>query len=626
MADDAAHPVTPATDEPKTETTLTTRVRINIPGSRPIPPVVVRTPVDGASGGAGGAESAAEPTELPSSWTVGGDPSPAPGSLPGSVPGSFPGAPAAPARAAGPAPSPAPAPAAEAEKAPSDWFAPRKSAAPAPAPAPAPFPAPAETTQQIPAPAPPLSPFPQAPDATQPLSLGDIAAAGPVGPAAQPPQGRRPNIPYLNEGPAGPGSGPGPVQGPGPGPRPFPGTTGVPGGPGSTPFPSYQPPAGPTAGPVTGEMQVPPAAFPGDRLSGDTVVSGIPAVPPAGPPVTKPAQSGSDSYRFEADQDEPAPKGRSKVILAGVALLVVAGFAYGAGLLMDHADVPAGTTVLGIDIGGKSRSDAVTALDSVLGDRETAPLTVTVGKSEEKIKPSSAGLDVDIDATVSSVAHRDYNPVTVIGSLFGGTRQAEPTMVTDEEKLRARLNTLSDQLNSGSTATDGMVKFVNGKAVAVPGSAHQAVNVDSSLAKVTAAYRTRLETGSSTAVPLSVTTVQPKVTQAKLDAAVNGFGKTAMSGLVTFQNSSGVFLISFGPQKSLPKFVTMVAVNGELTPHIDLTVLKSLYGHAFDGILLQRGDGSKTAVTPQDVASAMLPALQTTDATKKIVTFSNEVQ
>jgi len=32
-------------EDRKTETTLTTRIRINIPGSRPIPPVVVRTPV-----------------------------------------------------------------------------------------------------------------------------------------------------------------------------------------------------------------------------------------------------------------------------------------------------------------------------------------------------------------------------------------------------------------------------------------------------------------------------------------------------------------------------------------------------------------------------------------------------
>ncbi|MGW2928452.1 hypothetical protein ACWC8S_26585, partial [Streptomyces fungicidicus] len=35
-------------EERKTETTLTTRIRINIPGSRPIPPVVVRKPVTDA--------------------------------------------------------------------------------------------------------------------------------------------------------------------------------------------------------------------------------------------------------------------------------------------------------------------------------------------------------------------------------------------------------------------------------------------------------------------------------------------------------------------------------------------------------------------------------------------------
>lgn len=34
-----------APESPKTETTLTTRIRINIPGSRPIPPVVMRTPM-----------------------------------------------------------------------------------------------------------------------------------------------------------------------------------------------------------------------------------------------------------------------------------------------------------------------------------------------------------------------------------------------------------------------------------------------------------------------------------------------------------------------------------------------------------------------------------------------------
>ncbi|MEU9006838.1 hypothetical protein AB0D15_34170, partial [Streptomyces sp. NPDC048551] len=44
-----SNPSTPDNDGPKTETTLTTRIRINIPGSRPIPPVVVRKPVKGGA-------------------------------------------------------------------------------------------------------------------------------------------------------------------------------------------------------------------------------------------------------------------------------------------------------------------------------------------------------------------------------------------------------------------------------------------------------------------------------------------------------------------------------------------------------------------------------------------------
>ncbi|MYS27359.1 hypothetical protein GTW38_10540, partial [Streptomyces sp. SID7804] len=43
----AGRPATRPEDR-KTETTLTTRIRINIPGSRPIPPVVVRKPVTDA--------------------------------------------------------------------------------------------------------------------------------------------------------------------------------------------------------------------------------------------------------------------------------------------------------------------------------------------------------------------------------------------------------------------------------------------------------------------------------------------------------------------------------------------------------------------------------------------------
>jgi hypothetical protein len=116
--------------------------------------------------------------------------------------------------------------------------------------------------------------------------------------------------------------------------------------------------------------------------------------------------------------------------------------------------------------------------------------------------------------------------------------------------------------------------------------------------------------------------VQPKVTQAALDKAVDGFGKTAMAGLVTVR--AGGHEIQFGPNKSLPKFLTMLPdQTGTLQPHIDLDVMKSLYGKTFDDVTLKRADGSVTPVTPQDVATAVIKALSST--TDRVVTLPGVV-
>ncbi|MGW9401493.1 hypothetical protein ACWGSC_31450, partial [Streptomyces sp. NPDC055642] len=98
-------------EERKTETTLTTRIRINIPGSRPIPPVVVRKPVTEADNK--GAADAEAPAPSPA-------PAPAP---PAAEPPAQPALPTRSPQASQPA-----RPAAE-DKPASDWFAPRKSGA-----------------------------------------------------------------------------------------------------------------------------------------------------------------------------------------------------------------------------------------------------------------------------------------------------------------------------------------------------------------------------------------------------------------------------------------------------------------------------------------------------------------
>ena len=50
---------------------------------------------------------------------------------------------------------------------------------------------------------------------------------------------------------------------------------------------------------------------------------------------------------------------------------------------MNHSDVPKGTTVLGVDIGGGTKEQAVAKLDAALGKRAKTPLQLSVdGKND----------------------------------------------------------------------------------------------------------------------------------------------------------------------------------------------------------------------------------------------------
>ncbi|MEU1920196.1 hypothetical protein AB0H23_22315 [Streptomyces albogriseolus] len=676
-------------EERKTETTLTTRIRINIPGSRPIPPVVVRKPVTDAE-----SKKAAADTEAAA--------------------GPAPAAPAAdpvepPAR-----PETADRPAAG-DKPASDWFAPRKSAPAKPgqaggaangAPAPGTSGAPSGAAPGTPSGAPSGGPSgaapkapggPSAPNGARPGAgrpggvVGSMGAPGgprPGGPKAPGPTGatgatggpvapghgggtgsfdvtealagapggnradrggepRRDDLPYFADdaeggpqrGPGGPGARPGaPVPGPG-----------RPGGP--------QAPSGPTGGPVTGDGPMTPPgggapfteertgshavpggglsddtailtpqkpAVPGDpgfprhdNVSGHTVTSGIPVIPPSasfdapgmGPnapgPHTPPKLPEPVSPPPASSAKAPKKKGRSKLVLLATGVVLVAGVAYGAGLLMNRSDVPKGTTVLGIEIGGGTRDEAVKKLDGALDGRLDKPLKLSVDGKTFELQPDNAGLQVDIDATVGKAATSDYNPVNVIGSLFGQSRVVEPEIPVDQEKLQAALE---DAAGGAGTVKEGSITFESGKAVPVYPQAGKGVDVAKAADVVAAAYRTQVETGTAAAVNVPTTTQQPKVTKAEVDRMMKEFAEPAMSDRVTVQTDPA-HSVPMSPEKSLWKFLRVEAVNGKLVEKPDLKALEDLYGQAFDDVLITRGNGEKTPVTPQDVYGALRQAL-----------------
>ncbi|MGW5129307.1 hypothetical protein ACWEQ7_35740 [Streptomyces sp. NPDC004069] len=705
VSDDRADAGRSATqpEERKTETTLTTRIRINIPGSRPIPPVVMRTPVssDGSESGAEDADGEAPPSA---------DPAP-------TAPAEPPAEPAAPAG----------------EKPTSDWFAPRKpqtgkggqgggstngaglpggSGAPA---ANGSGPGASGPGTSVPRPS---SAGSSGPGSSRPSGVtGAMNMPGAAG-GSRPGSSSNPGLSGATGGPVAPGHGggtgsfdvtealaAGPLSGgPRPGgdePRPDdlayfpedgqggsdrqggpsgagglggPGVPGVPGGP--------QGPTGPTSGPVTGDgslrppagggapagppagagrpggapgahtarpggglsddtavltpqQHVPEPGTPGygaqpDNVSGHTVTSGMPVIQP-GP---------NSPFRPEADWNgpqahtpprlpEPAPqsaaaasdapkgkkKGRSKLVLLCGAVIVVAGVAYGAGLLMNRSDVPKGTTVLGVDIGGGTRDDAVKKLDDAFGSRVNQPLKLSVEGKSVTLKPDQAGLQFDTQATASAAATSDYNPVSVIGSLFGNHRVVEPQMPVDEEKLQVALESIS---GGAGSVTEGGIKFESGKAVAVYGKPGKGIEVDGSTRLVQRAYRTQVETGTTAPVQLPTVTREPTVSNAEVDRMMKEFAQPAMSANVTVQTDAA-HSIPLSPQNSLWKFLRVKAVNGKLVDSPDLKALKELYGQTFDGVQITRATGKKTAVTPQDVYVALRQALLSTSKRDAVI-------
>ncbi|MFF2065246.1 hypothetical protein ACFVWZ_26170 [Streptomyces sp. NPDC058200] len=618
----------PQPDEPRTETTLTTRIRINIPGSRPIPPVVMRTPMGDSDTTDGRGIQAAERT--------------------GAVPRPDAAQDAADARRDQAAEE---NPAGQAgDQSTSDWFAPRKSG---------------------------------------PTGMGAGAAAvsgGPTPPPGDPGTDRGPGQPYYSEGPRpNPPTGGGSLSelAAGAGHTGSGGNGFVPGGPTTPPLGIRPPgsgagPHGPTTGPATGSSSLgtPPSSLgspsgagqggsprmsddtaeltpqqhvpdpgPGGHVSGDTLTSGIPVVPPehrspfpgagqqgggphpdGSPRFDGPGSHGQDQGFSKPDfpgpvgsahgtapsapaparataPSRPAKKGRSKLVLLCVAAFVVAGGLYGAGLLMNRSDVPKGTTVLGVDIGG-TRDEAVIKLDAVLGKRAAAPLLLSVGGKTEKLAPDKAGLSLDSQATVRAAAGSDYNPVSVIGSLFGGARVAEPVIPVDDEKLSSALTDLAGV--SGS-ATEGTIRFEPNQAVAVPGKSGTSLDVSHSIISVRDAYRAQVQTGKTNSVELPVATREPTISQTELDRAMNDFAKPAMSGLITIK--AGDKQIQFGPAKSLPKILSMKAVDGKLIDVYDRNAIDQLLEGVFDGITITKGDGKQYPVSSADVAQAMRTAL-----------------
>jgi vancomycin resistance protein YoaR len=182
-----------------------------------------------------------------------------------------------------------------------------------------------------------------------------------------------------------------------------------------------------------------------------------------------------------ARRDRPGPEreGGRAVLFVILVLVILAGGAYVAAYLAAADKVPVGTTVSGVDVGGRSPGAAVELLQERLASRADAPFMVTVEGHTQRVPPGEVGLGVDYVASVTRAgAERSWRP-SRLWSYYtsGGSLDAVKTL----DQLR--LDRLVKHLDGadGSSPADGAVVFHHTSFTVVP--PHEGLAVDQGAAE-----------------------------------------------------------------------------------------------------------------------------------------------
>ncbi|WKU02904.1 VanW family protein [Micromonospora sp. HUAS LYJ1] len=280
-------------------------------------------------------------------------------------------------------------------------------------------------------------------------------------------------------------------------------------------------------------------------------------------------------------EDEPPPAGgaagpgggpgpwwrRGRLLLAGGMTAAVLAGVVGAGAWAYAGDVPRGTSVLGTELGGRSRADAARELRAELEKRAAtldAPLTVVVGENRAEIKPADVGLAVDVDATVAAATDAQAHPVD---RLFG-SRSVDPVVTVDAAKLDAALREILGKQGRDMTLP----------AIIFTGTTPKPVYPKPSLTLDPEQSARVVRAGWLAGQPVTVPVVEknPVTTREEVDRMIAELAKPAVAAPVTITSTKGSVSV---PPSTIARALRFSADDeGKLTPKVDVKRLRSALG------------------------------------------------
>lgn len=282
-----------------------------------------------------------------------------------------------------------------------------------------------------------------------------------------------------------------------------------------------------------------------------------------------------DDIADDEPSSDPGKRDRRFLRWLLLAVVLVVGGLYVAGLAFASDRLPEDTRIAGVEVGGLKPDRAEQVLRERLGERIDRPITLDVDGRTFDLEPAQLGLDVDVAASVDQVPVGRTWSVAEMWETFVGGEEYPAVVTTGSGVLEERLQEISEEV--GEPPVEGAVRFEASGPEATFPEAGSGLDVAAASEAVVAAFPSDGEP-----VRLDLVDVEPELDVPAVTAAMREFADPAMDGPVTYRAAGQ--RVSLDPA-DYASALSMEVRDGVLEPAVDVDRLRSLLDPLLEDVL-----------------------------------------
>ncbi|MDD9206874.1 VanW family protein [Georgenia sp. 10Sc9-8] len=289
--------------------------------------------------------------------------------------------------------------------------------------------------------------------------------------------------------------------------------------------------------------------------------------------------------------------GRSRWRTLGLAvalLLLVLGTAYGAVAWYLGDQVPAGTTVAGVPVGGLDEAAAQDRLADELSGPADGPVPVRMADGEATIDPGEVGLAPDVAATLDNLTGFTLDPRVLSDRVFGGGPQPLVSTV-DEDALRSVLTGVAASLDV--PPVEGQITFTGATPETTEPEDGAELDVDAAAEQIPAEWLT-----AERPLDLPSEPVPPTVDADAVEEALDELAEPLVSAPVAVSVDDHLVELT---QEDLADAAQFVAEDDALALRLDGEQLRTVITEREPDI---RADGQDARFSLQEGAPVIIPS------------------